>query len=845
MRAASWKQEGVQTNLRDPACFSDHRSLLRLQPVVTRHLVFRGNYQNLSLVIYGATIPDEVKATKAEDAKPKDLLLLEAAPSPAIQQPASQRLRCLSLSPLETGRSSWLPSLLSAGEEWAQSGRPGSGHRASAQTLSSIAEAANHVEAATLGVAFGSGAEGPGGELSTSQRAIVMHMDSSVAEEAEEDAVRLVLHWLAEGGPMLPAGLCASLVACADTATCYRFLAYGGAALLVNVLTDSGVAPAMKLRVLTCLSRVSSHGFGCEALLGWWVPGARSGTGPKRQALGTGAKPEPMEVDEDQTGEQKRINGSLRPDTEVLGPSKAYGALLSILLKPQPRRVALLSARLLKRLKLYELAADFSRVGRQILFPEARLGEALPRGRLFASVRIAADLLQEIVAILLEGNTPLGEWPPPVASLANSADLTEVPLRASYGHEATSVQGANDPTLWALLRERQLLPMLAALLSVPAVRSAEGGTARAAATLLSAMWALALPLLETRAGLLFLAEQPEAVAVLVSALEGSTSKQDRSTSLEHERAVPRRQLATMLGLGAAELCSGCQLARLVREGVRAVLLLDSLLAASKVLVGKGGQSTAAKEGGGSEAARREQSMRQASVEALSAAKELSQLATAESSRQAVVAALSFPEALPGLIQLLMQQGPQAPSSLASSVSLEDHGLVQEASILPHYVGLVCLALLTDPSPATLPVFAPQGLHLQAAIMAQGAKPSSPSPQNPASDSETAAYPLTDVLNSWIAPTVVWKKEGPLALLQLLAVLTGLRKGPAAELGFNLHGYELAHGPDDADLGLASKEDLDRGLFAAAAAAANATVALRLLASLAIHPVSTHVPKVKR
>jgi hypothetical protein len=118
-------------------------------------------------------------------------------------------------------------------------------------------------------------------------------------------------------------GLAAAQLLCTDSRECYRFVVAGGVHLLLNVLQRVGKFSATTLLALGAVECASRYAYGCEALLGWWSPDTEF----CRKTCGS-----------------KMI-------------SNGYTVLIRYLLRPQQRPIIETVARVIHRLRAYELTA--------------------------------------------------------------------------------------------------------------------------------------------------------------------------------------------------------------------------------------------------------------------------------------------------------------------------------------------------------------------------------------------------------------------------------------------------------------------------------------------------------
>eukprot|EP00897_Mesotaenium_endlicherianum_P009549 jgi/Mesen1/8622/ME000050S08035 len=520
------------------------------------HMVFRGTYRELSVVIYGSraphahTGPQEPGAGAGEGEELSLGALARLVHK--VQEPMSDE---------EGGEGGGRASpdaaharhhglLQQAVSEWRASLQqqlpPSCSTSLAKQLVAAAAAAAESPRQELQQPRSGDDGEGgsPRGASRSQQQQRQQHGEAEVEEEEEEE-VKVVMSWLHHAlkpDPPFPQiesveGL---LAAVRLVATCrrrsYLFVAAGGLDLLIELLQRpwAGGSSSLRRQGLCAVEATCRHVFAIEALLGWWRPRAGAASAAAARAPLGGGKG-------DGAGAE----------------SAAYRALLGLLLKPAAVAAApgvvhagtAPLARLLLRVSAYHLVASLQAAAEHLLplpFHKAEaeaeaVAEAESEVMVALGVPSSAPKQQQqlvtrtrrIASLLRVMEVDLGvpdDRPPAVAAahwLAQDPLSPSASLSRLQPPDGARVCPDLDPCLVTILKERRVLPLLAALAAAvlppltAAAAAAEGrqqGQQQATLALWYALQMLLLPLLSTPSGQRLLASEQQVVASLASSL---------------------------------------------------------------------------------------------------------------------------------------------------------------------------------------------------------------------------------------------------------------------------------------------------------------------------------------
>ncbi|PSS15859.1 Protein virilizer like isoform 1 [Actinidia chinensis var. chinensis] len=537
-------------------------NVLEVEAVVTNHLVVRGSYRSLSLVVYGNTAEDlgqfniEVDLDssltntvfsaegKLEDLPPAlhpiNLTIEELISSPKalslevvasdisveIKQLLDLTFKILQLSNHGDAIDKAISSIVSAASSHAVNSRyfsaisqkqssEGKSRKFEGQSHSDIIESRNEL------FDIYNGLQHKSGNLSSEILADSMFLESE-AELATSKQLMDILskhfHFDSTSGilghPHLSKNksvilwLSAALLLCSGRESCFHFVNSGGMEQLGYIFCHGMQnSHAVTLMLLGVVEQATRHSIGCEGFLGWWP----------------------------------------REDESIpSGYSLGYNQLLKLLLQNQPHDIASLATHILHRLRLYEVASRYESAVLSVL------------GSLSTCERITSATLDKLTCAklclktlvkMVNSRGPI-EDPSPLACTSRSLLLGEIDGVLSYKSTSSLITSSNcwfsiwdiDSHLLFLLKDRGFFPLSAALLSSSILRSEMGHAMDIFVDIASYLETIILSLLFCRSGLIFLLLHPELSTTLILALRGSDG-------LKKEESVPIRFASALISKG--------------------------------------------------------------------------------------------------------------------------------------------------------------------------------------------------------------------------------------------------------------------------------------------------------
>ncbi|KAB2034801.1 hypothetical protein ES319_D04G109100v1 [Gossypium barbadense] len=332
-------------------------------------------------------------------------------------------------------------------------------------------------------------------------------------------------------------GLNVALFLCSAKESCFHFVNCGGMdqlAYLFDHQMQNSIT--ITLLLLGVIEQATRHSVGCEGFLGWWP----------------------------------------REDENIpSGTSDGYSYLLKLLLQKPRHDVASLATYILHRLRFYEV---ISRYESEIL---SKLGglSATTKGTNVASnkLRGVGSLLKKLLHLVIS-HGPI-EDPSPVAHASRYFILGQTDGLVSYKATSGLIASSNccfsdweiDLHLLALLKDRGFLPLSAALLSTTILHSEAADVVDTSLEIVSSIGSIILSLLFCRSGLVFLLHQPDLTATLIHALKGADA-------MNKEECVPLRYASVLISKGFT--CSPQEVGIIVETHLRVVNAIDCLLSAT-------------------------------------------------------------------------------------------------------------------------------------------------------------------------------------------------------------------------------------------------------------------------
>ncbi|CAI0405945.1 unnamed protein product [Linum tenue] len=472
-------------------------------------------------------------------------------------------------------------------------------------------------------------------------------------------------------------GLCVAFLLCSSRESCFHFVNHGGIEQLGHFFShDIRNSSAVVLLLLGVIERATRHPIGCEGILGWWP----------------------------------------REDENVpSGFSKGYSQLLKLFLEKPRHDVASLATYILHRLRFYEVASRYESAVLSVLASLSADGNLTnPMESLLGSVKFQLKKLLK----LINSHGPL-EDPSPVAQASRSLILGQTEGLLSY--KATSgLIGASDCSffncdidshLLGLLKERGFLPLSAALLASPILRSEVSDTMGTFVEIASTIGAILLALLMRRSGLLFLSNHPELSTTIIDALRNTSD-------MKMEECLPLRYASILSAKGF--VCGPREVGTIIDMHLRVVNAIDRLLL-----------------------------LTQHTEEFLWVLWELCGLSRSDCGRQALLALGCFPEVISTLIEALYavkETEPEAKSGGASPIDVA----------IFHSAAEIFEVIVTDSTASSLNSWIGHVMELYKALHSS----------SPGSNRKDAPIRLLD----WIDAGVVYHKNGAIGLLKYSAVL---------------------------------------------------------------------------
>ncbi|MCL7035040.1 hypothetical protein MKW94_011950 [Papaver nudicaule] len=471
-------------------------------------------------------------------------------------------------------------------------------------------------------------------------------------------------------------GLSLVLLLCSGKESCFQFVNCGGMEQLAGVFCpETKKSTAITLMLLSAVERATRYSIGCEGFLGWWP----------------------------------------REDENVpSGYSEGYSHIVKLLLEKQQHDVASLATYVLHRLRSYEVASKYESAVLSLLGNASAVGVAKS---ISLNMLSSAKLQLKKLLKLLNSRGPI-EDPSPTALASRSLILGSEGI-LSYKATINLIASSNcsfpnwdiDQHLLTLLKERGFLPLSAALLSSTMLRSEKGHAMDIFMDIVSSIEAILLSLLYCRSGLVFLLSQPEVTATLILSLEGL-----KETNTED--CVPLRYASVLLSKGF--FCRPQEVGTIAELHLRVVNAIDRLLASVPH-----------------------------SEELLWVLWELCGLSRSDSGRQALLALGHFPEAILVLMEALRSVNEVEAAMLNSDTSPINLAIF-------HSAAEIFEVIVSDSTASSMRCWIKHAVELHKALHSS----------SPGSNRKDAPSRLLE----WIDAGVVYHRNGAIGLLRYAAVL---------------------------------------------------------------------------
>ncbi|XP_021852766.1 protein virilizer homolog [Spinacia oleracea] len=465
-----------------------------------------------------------------------------------------------------------------------------------------------------------------------------------------------------------------ALILCSGKESCFHYVNGGGMEQLAHFFSQEMLNSAtVTLMLLGAMEQATRYSVGCEGLLGWW----------------------PRE-------------GEKVPS----GVSEGYSLLLKLLMQKQRHDIAALTTYILHRLRFYEVASRYEYAVLSILGGLSGDGNATTTT---LSLLLKAKLqLRKLLKMI--NSSGWVEDPSPMACAIRS--LMVASSEGSLSFKATSKLIASsscrflhqkiDAKLLSLLKERGFLPLSVALISSTELRAERGHALEAFLDLTSSIEATILSLMFCRSGLVFLLQHPDLSSTIIRAFKGD----DNVTKF-----IPLRYAYVLVSKGF--FCHLQEVGTNLEMHLRVVHAVDRLLTSTPC-----------------------------SEELLWVLWELCGLSRSDGGRQALLALTHFPEAFTILIEALHSAKELEPISLSCGTPLN--------LAIFHAAAEICEIIVTDPTSSSVSVWIDHATDLHRALHSS----------SPGSNRKDAPSRLLE----WIDAGVVYHKNGAVGLLRYAAVL---------------------------------------------------------------------------
>ncbi|XP_038985471.1 protein virilizer homolog isoform X2 [Phoenix dactylifera] len=467
------------------------------------------------------------------------------------------------------------------------------------------------------------------------------------------------------------------LVLCSSRESCFHFVDNGGMEQIVDLFCyEAQNSTAITLILLGIVEHATRHGIGCDGFLGWWPRG---------------------------------------DENVPVGKSEGYCYLLKLLLGWQRHDVASRVTYILHRLHFYETVSKFEAAVLCVLANLSSDFHISTDGS--ESLAAANSKLKQILKLInmfgpIEDSSPLA-FAQRLSISGQSEGLLSYKATVNYitTCKYSFARWDIDTYLLSLLKERGFFPLSAALLSSPVLRSASGSTADIFMEIATSIESILLSLLFYRSGLSFLLVQPEATELIILSLRDpeDTSKKE---------CMALRQAAVFLSKGF--FCHPQEVGMIIELHLKVGTAIDRLLATTTH-----------------------------SDELLWVLWELCGISRSHSGRQALLTLSHFPEAILVLLDALRSFKEIEPSAMNS-------GTPPLSLAIFHSAAEIFEVMVTDSTASSLKSWIGHAVELHKALHSS----------SPGSNKKDAPTRLLE----WIDAGVVYHRNGAVGLLRYAAVL---------------------------------------------------------------------------
>ncbi|XP_027363282.1 protein virilizer homolog isoform X3 [Abrus precatorius] len=472
-------------------------------------------------------------------------------------------------------------------------------------------------------------------------------------------------------------GLSMAHLLCSGRESCFQFVNSGGMEQLAVFFSKDGQnSTTIMLLLLGVVERATRYSVGCEGFLGWWP----------------------------------------REDESIpSGISEGYSHLLKLILSKPRHDVASLATYLLHRLRFYEVASRYESAVLSVLENISTVGRVTD---VALNMLSSAEILLKKLLKLINSRGPI-EDPSPMACASRSLITGQTDGLLSYKTTSSLISSSSccfsdcdiDSHLLGLLKERGFLSLSTALLSSSILRVEGGHVMEIFMDVSSSIEAVILSFLFCRSGSIFLLQDPELSATLIHALRGGHRG-------NKEDCIPLHYASVLISKGF--FGSPLEIGMIIEMHLKMVNAIDCLLSSNLQ-----------------------------SEEFLWVVWELSALSRSDCGRQALLALGNFPEAVSILIEAL--------SSIKESESIgKNSGSSPVNLTIFHSAAEIIEAIVTDSTASSLGSWIGHAMELHRALHFS----------SPGSNRKDAPSRLLE----WIDAGVVYHKHGGIGLLRYAAVL---------------------------------------------------------------------------
>lgn len=472
-------------------------------------------------------------------------------------------------------------------------------------------------------------------------------------------------------------GLSMAYLLCSGRESCFQFVNSGGMQQIEMFFAkDVQNSTTITLLLLGVVERATRYAVGCEGFLGWWP----------------------------------------REDESIpSGVSEGYSHLLKLILSKPRHDVASLATYLLHRLRFYEVASRYESAVLSVVGNTNTFGRVTD---VTLNMLSSAEVLLRKLLRLINSRGPI-EDPSPVACASRSLITGQTDGLLSYTTTSNLISSSNccfsdwdiDSHLLGLLKDRGFLSLSTALLSSSILRAERGHVMEIFMDVISSIEAVILSFLFCRSGLIFLLQDPELSSTLIRALRGGHHG-------NKEDSIPLRYASILITKGF--FCSPVEIGTIIGMHLKMVNVIDCLLSSNPQ-----------------------------SEEFLWVVWELSALSRSDCGRQALFAFGNFPEAVSVLIEALS-------STKESESAGKNSGSSPVNLTIFHSVAEIIEAIVTDSTSASLGSWIGHAIELHRALHFS----------SPGSNRKDAPSRLLE----WIDAGVVYHKHGGIGLLRYAALL---------------------------------------------------------------------------